>query len=253
MVHRGLRADSGQRADRGDAVVGLPEKELEEALLARLAQITIGRTGYVYILRGMGEERGQYVLSRDRKRDGENIWDVRDSDGRPFVQQIVQEAVTSPPDFTGEIQYPWKNVDDAVPIMKMARFKYFAPWDWVIASSIPIDELMATPRAVARLNHRSNVIAIVATLLSFLVAEALWTLVSRKLRRQAATLEEANRRLAREMESRLQMEVELRQAQNGGYRSPRLGARPRDQHPGAVRGRQPPVRARWHQRFSSRS
>src|SRR5262249_28723736 len=49
----------------GMLFVGLPEKDVVDALLARLARITIGRTGYVYILRGTGPERGRYVLSRD--------------------------------------------------------------------------------------------------------------------------------------------------------------------------------------------
>jgi len=91
----------------------------------------------VFIVEGSGQARGTYVLSQERKRDGERIWDAVDSQGNRFIQEIVTRAVRFTPVEFGEWQYPWKNADDANAVMKIARFKYFAPADWVIAASVP--------------------------------------------------------------------------------------------------------------------
>jgi two-component system, NtrC family, sensor kinase len=94
--------------------------------------------------------------------------------------------------------------------MKLARFKYFPHWDWVIASSVPESELLATTREVAQLNRRANLIATAMTLLAFVVTFVAWTLVSRKMQQQAADLATTNGTLSREMHVRLRMEAELR-------------------------------------------
>jgi methyl-accepting chemotaxis protein len=172
----------------GMLYVGVPEKEVVNTLLDKLKTIKVGRTGYIFILRGTGPDRGSYVLSANRKRDGENIWGTKDTSGNLFIQQMVNEAVTSKTDHVGELRYPWKNATDPAPRMKTARFKYFAPWDWVIASSVYEDELLEATAEVARLNLRSNLLLALATLLAAAAAVVVWALVSRKLSGQIRTI-----------------------------------------------------------------
>ncbi len=38
-------------------------------------------------------------------------------------------------------QYPWKNPSDSQIYHKIARIKYFKPWDWVIGVSLPQEEM----------------------------------------------------------------------------------------------------------------
>ena len=84
------------------------------------------------ILGGKGTQKGNYIISKDGKRDGENIWNAKDADGRFFIQSMVENGVKTR---EGEIvyeRYPWKNTGDDVARWKIAAVSYFEPWDWVI-------------------------------------------------------------------------------------------------------------------------
>ncbi len=158
-----------------------PDSAAIEGLLNGLKNFKIGRTGYVYILHAQGEQRGSYVLSLDRKRDNENLWDARDTDGQPFIQEIVKRALALTPGTTTEVRYPWKNAQDPVPVMKLVRFTYFPAWDWVIAAGIPEPELFATAKEFERLNHNATVSVMVVVLIALVVSSGVWLLFGRRL------------------------------------------------------------------------
>jgi methyl-accepting chemotaxis protein len=70
----------------------------------------------------------------------------------------------------------------------VARFKYFAPWDWVVAASVPEAEYLSAADEVARLNARSNALIAGITLLGLVIAMVVWRIVSRRLSEQVRTL-----------------------------------------------------------------
>ncbi len=152
-----------------------------EHLLSRLATLKVGRTGYVYILSATGEHRGSYELSLNRTRDGENIWESRDANGRVFIQEIIGKAVALGPADVAELRYPWKNAGDPVPVMKVARFKFVPALNWVVAASLPEPELLATSHAIDALVARSNLTLIIVTVLALLICPLVWWLFSRRL------------------------------------------------------------------------
>jgi hypothetical protein len=159
----------------------LPDKAAIDGLLNKLMGVKIGRTGYIYILSTNAATRGAYVLSLGRKRDGENIWAARDTDGRLFIQAIINQALTQRPDDTGEMRYPWKNANDPVPMTKVVRFKYFPAWEWVIAAGIPENELFATANEVEQLNRHATVTVTLLTAIALVLSSLVWWLFSRKL------------------------------------------------------------------------
>ena len=126
-----LREDSGKII--GMLYVG--EKLESVASLRRaIMNIKVGKTGYVWVIGGKGRHRGQYVISKDGARDGENIWNSKDADGRFFVQDIVTGALSQP---KGKIQYQtyfWQNPGESGPRKKVAAALYFEPFDWVIGA-----------------------------------------------------------------------------------------------------------------------
>lgn len=136
-----LRDTSGRVV--GMLYVGVDEVSLYQPLRKALGSITIGETGYAYVLHAKGTERGNYVLSKDGKRDGECIWDARDADGRLFIQDICQSALRLGPGEIGWARYPWKNPEDDAPREKLVAIAYYAPWDWVIGLGVYEDELYA--------------------------------------------------------------------------------------------------------------
>ena len=125
----------------GMLYVGVRQKSVEARVRQAILQTKVGKTGYVYVLGGRGEERGHYMISQRGERDGEDIWGNTDSDGRYVIQAIVGKAIALKPGELATERYRWQNADDRAPRWKIVRLAYYAPWDWVIGTSVYEDEL----------------------------------------------------------------------------------------------------------------
>ncbi|HNT35395.1 MAG TPA: methyl-accepting chemotaxis protein, partial [bacterium] len=134
--------------DASDQLVGMiyygMKDEVTASVRAEIMKILVGETGYVFVL----DSKGNYVVSKDGKRDGESIWEAKDSDGNLFIQELVKISLALKPGEIGEMHYPWKNPEDPAPRMKVAKLAYFEPWDWVIGVSSYEDEFLASARTV---------------------------------------------------------------------------------------------------------
>lgn len=196
-----------------DLLVRLPlEKGHSDLELAKLVKasvreqilkIVVGRTGYVFVL----DSKGRYEVSQGGKRDGELIWEAKDSGGRPFVQSIVTKALALGPGGIAEEQYPWKNAADPAPRMKIARIAYFAPWDWVIGVGSYQDEFMLATQRIREIGTRSNIIILGTLLLATLCTLVLALLFSGQFTRPIAHFSVSMRLLA---EGDLTIEVDRR-------------------------------------------
>jgi ABC-type transporter Mla subunit MlaD/flagellar basal body-associated protein FliL len=118
----------------GALYVGVKENSTT-ALRQAIMSIKVGTSGYVYVLNAKGSTRGQYVISKNGKRDGDNIWEAKDAAGKLFIQDICERAAKLQPDETCEVRYPWKEAENVTPREKIARIAYFPAWDWVIGVS----------------------------------------------------------------------------------------------------------------------
>ncbi len=96
-----------------------------------IAKIVVGKTGYVYIL----DSKGNYIVSYKRKRDGENIFNAKDSNGKLFIQEICNTGKTLKGNKCGIAYYPWKNKGESSSRLKVAAYSYFPELDWIIAPS----------------------------------------------------------------------------------------------------------------------
>ncbi|MBN1343433.1 MAG: methyl-accepting chemotaxis protein [Phycisphaerae bacterium] len=123
----------------GVLYVGVKEEDTT-TLRQAIMDIKVGKTGYVYVLNAKGHTRGYYVISKEGKRDGEDIWDAKDADDRPFIQDICKMALTLKPGEIGETRYPWKNAGEGKARDKIVKIAYFEPWDWVIGVGAYEDE-----------------------------------------------------------------------------------------------------------------
>ncbi len=127
----------------GALYVGVKEENLESLRQAIMTADVCG-DGYIYVLNAKGPTRGHYVISKGGKRDGENLWDVRDADGRYLIREICETALKLEPYETGTVRYDWKNQGDAKARPNVVKLVYFEPWDWVIGAKIYEDEFAAT-------------------------------------------------------------------------------------------------------------
>jgi len=133
------------------------KREYSTALRDEIMRIAVGETGYVFILGGEGEDQGYYIVSKNGERDGEDIWESRDSNGNLFIQDMIAKAVVLAPGERDSHVYPWKNPADPAARDKIARLAYYAPWDWVIGVGAYQDEFQAAHRSVE--NSRSSFLA----------------------------------------------------------------------------------------------
>ena len=109
--------------------------DIQEDLKDTIASQVIGKTGYIFVLEGSGEDQGDYIVSKNRERDGENIWGAQDADGAYFIQEIITNT-KSIADGSAHIQYyPWQNEGESSSRMKLSANAYVPEWDWVIGVS----------------------------------------------------------------------------------------------------------------------
>ncbi|MBU1996766.1 MAG: cache domain-containing protein, partial [Candidatus Omnitrophica bacterium] len=109
--------------------------ELKRILMGELsreiAQQRIGKEGYIWVINSNGE----YVVSKDRLRDGENIIFTQDAKGVYFVKELIEAAKKL--NF-GEVfaqTYFWKNIGDGKALKKLSYIGYVKKWDWIIGAS----------------------------------------------------------------------------------------------------------------------
>jgi len=98
------------------------------------------------VLGGSGDQKGQYIISKDGERDGENVWDTADAGGNKVIQTIINGALQREGKEFFTVEYPWKNEGDAQAKMRFARIAYYEPWDWVIGVTAPVEEFQEANR-----------------------------------------------------------------------------------------------------------
>lgn len=132
-------------------------QEAQDAARSALKRVQVGETGYIYAMTTAGE------LTVHIAREGENVYDEQDEEGHHFIRSMTKAARQTEPGQVLTIIYPWRNQElgDARPRQKMVTYRYFEPWDWIIAAGGYLEETYAKPemerRAFAAL--RAKIIA----------------------------------------------------------------------------------------------
>jgi methyl-accepting chemotaxis protein len=146
------------------------------ALRQAIMDIQVGQTGYVYVL----DSKGNYVISKDGKRDGENIYEAKDANGVLFIQEICQKATALKSREVAEQFYPWKNKGESEARMKVARLMYYEPWDWVIGVGSYVDEFKAAEIKVAEISNQNLIAMLIVCLGALLVTSGVWFFISKR-------------------------------------------------------------------------
>ncbi|MBI5485231.1 MAG: cache domain-containing protein, partial [Deltaproteobacteria bacterium] len=117
---------------KGQLGLELAKQEARKAL----KKVNVGETGYIYAMTSKGD------LQVHIAREGENVFDERDENGRYFIREICKTAKASKDGETLYITYPWRNevLGDKHPRNKIVAYRYFREWDWIIAAGGYLDE-----------------------------------------------------------------------------------------------------------------
>jgi hypothetical protein len=176
-------SDAGQII--GMLYVGVPETLATGRIREAILKAPVAKTGYVFALNAAGTMQGHYIVSQGGKRDGEDLWDCRDAAGRYFIREMCHTALNLGPGRAATISYRWQNAGEQAPRMRIVRYRYFRPWDWVIAVNLPEDEALEGVRRVQDISERGMRDHLIGMAVALVVACVIWNLVGRRLTRRA--------------------------------------------------------------------
>jgi methyl-accepting chemotaxis protein len=156
----------------GALYVGIKEKPFHDQLFNNLAKIKIVKTGYIYILDGSEDDpstgnRGKYILSKDRQRDGEQIWDQKDARGNLMIHDLIESAEKLENGKVAIKTYWWVNKGETNLRLKIASLTFFPELRWVIGPSTYYDEFLD---GLYRLRIMTIILAIIFIILGSIVA-----------------------------------------------------------------------------------
>ncbi len=147
-----LNSYDKQFQDYRQSITGDLETELTSdsfaALKQKIKNKRVGKTGYIYCIDRKG------VLRIHPESEGKNIINARDSNGHPFIQEMIAKK-------SGWIRYPWQNTTDSEPRMKIVRYEYFPVWDWIVAVGSYEDEFYQEANTIKSRIFWSTIILIV--------------------------------------------------------------------------------------------
>jgi len=137
------------------------KESLQNSVADTLRSMRIGKTGYAYAMNPQG------MLVVHPAQEGKNVYHQVDSDGVAFIQEICRSAVRLDEGEMGDIRYPWMNPElgDDHPRMKLLKYRYFPPWDWIIAAGSYESEIFLVSRRIRHL----VILILAATLILLLV------------------------------------------------------------------------------------
>ncbi|WP_301332244.1 Cache 3/Cache 2 fusion domain-containing protein [Azonexus sp. R2A61] len=127
----------------------------------------IGETGYFYVLNASpGKDYGKLLVHPEK--EGENLLDAKDADGRAFVRDMLERQ-------RGEIVYRWRNEGrgETSEREKLVAFETLDGTPWVVAGGTYLDEFQGRSALVGRL------VLIGGLLLSVLLLAFLFWLIRR--------------------------------------------------------------------------
>ncbi|MDI1248289.1 MAG: Cache 3/Cache 2 fusion domain-containing protein [Lacunisphaera sp.] len=173
--------DAAQARVIGMLYVGIPLATINRELQDAIIRMKVGKTGYVFVLGGQGTQRGHYLVSAGGKRDGENIWEAKDADGRPFIQSIITKGLATRDGSVDTEIYPWKNTGESVARTKLTAITSFPAWNWVIGAGAYEDDFADVRAHIASAQAAlfrwimivAGAIAVLASVVGFIVARGI--------------------------------------------------------------------------------
>ncbi len=113
----------------------------QDAVRRAMKIVQVGETGYLYAMNTKGD------LAVHIAREGENVYDMQDENGRYFIRTMCKAALRSDPGEILTIIYPWRNevLGDKHPRRKIVVYKYCEEWDWILAAGGYLDETYEDP------------------------------------------------------------------------------------------------------------
>ena len=115
---------------------GDPEAARAQALKL-LASLDYGRDGYFFVY----DLQGRVLMhSRQPELPGQNLWELRDPQGRPTIQQLIEKAKAG----GGYVDYLWRKPSSGQVGPKLGYVVALPRWNWMLGTGLYLDDIQAT-------------------------------------------------------------------------------------------------------------
>ena len=164
----------------GMLFVGVPEREAVARLIQEMDSVKIAESGRVFVFNASGAAAGKMVRSLSRSDDGKTMLDAKDADGATYVKTIATDALKLGAGLAGETRFRLASGSSGAG-SQLARYRYYKPWDWVIAVAVPEDDLFAAQRRIEVLWARNRWTLGAIFVLALVSVVAVWAVLARRI------------------------------------------------------------------------
>ena len=128
-------------AIRTQAAAGtITEAEAKARALSAVVAMTYGHGDYFFIR----DVAGNTLAHPDPKSAGRNFMNQADADGFRWNANAIPRAVR---DGVASVEYRIPRLGGTEPLHKLAVYRYYQPWGWVVATATYVDDLIAAFRS----------------------------------------------------------------------------------------------------------
>jgi two-component system NarL family sensor kinase len=149
---------------------GTNDASTRQSAIDILERLDYGPDGYFFLYDLQGRS---LMHPRQPELVGQNLWSLRDAQGRPTIQNLIAAAKAG----SGAIRYQWRKPSNQQMVDKLGYVVVIPQWNWMMGSGIYLDDVDAALRqtdARARDDIRATLlwIGLIAALSILAVAAA---------------------------------------------------------------------------------
>lgn len=121
----------------------------KQQALQLLSSLDYGPDGYFFVYSLDGT-----VLMHSRQPEliGQNLWELRDPQGRPTIQQLIHQAQAG----GGYVEYLWRKPSSNLLVPKLGYVVAVPEWHWMLGTGLYLDGIEATMAELER-GARQNI------------------------------------------------------------------------------------------------
>lgn len=109
----------------------------QDRALSILQSLDYGRDGYFFVY----DLKGRVLMhSRQPELIGQNLWELRDPQGRPTIQQLIGQAKAG----GGYVEYSWRKPSSSQLAPKLGYVVAVPEWGWMLGTGLYLDGIEAT-------------------------------------------------------------------------------------------------------------
>ena len=116
---------------------GRDDDATQQQAIALLASLDYGSDGYFFLYNVDGRN---LMHPRQPELVGRNLWGLRDANGAPIIQQLIQKAQEG----GGYVQYVWQKPSTQQIAPKLGYVTAFPRWNWMMGTGLYLDDIQTT-------------------------------------------------------------------------------------------------------------